>query len=117
MPVLVGERETEVARDPIRRTGRLGTAGMARAQSVLLQQCTRVLQRTVFRGRDLSTPACAGRISLSRRSRLDHGRALLFRRFALDRRVAAVGDGDCRNVSRWYQTCLVGFVPAAASAP
>ena len=94
-----------------------GTAGMARAQSVLLQQRSRVLQRTVFRGRHLPAPACAGRISLSRRSRLDHGRALLLRRFALDRRMAAAGSGDRRNVSRCCQTCLVGAVPAASPAP
>ena len=91
-----------------------GTAGMARAQSVLLQQRSRVLQRTIFRGRDLPTPARAGRISLSRRSRLDHGRALLLRRFALDRRMAAAGSGDRRNVSRCCPACLVAAVPAAS---
>ncbi len=68
--VLAVRREAEVARDSVRGARRAGTAGLARAQSVLLQQRARVLQRAVVGGGDLRPPARAGNAAVSWRSRL-----------------------------------------------
>src|SRR4051812_47004111 len=88
---------------------------MAGAQPVLFWQRARISQRSLFCGRDLPAAARAKWISVSRRSRLAGGGALLFRRVALGRWMAFIDPGLRRNGLRHSQTNLVASFPVAAA--
>ena len=79
----------------------LGPLSWLAHNQYLLQQRPRLLQRTVFRGRDLQTSdRRTRRISLPRRSRLENRTALLLCSLALDRWMAIIDTGGRGNPGR-----------------
>src|SRR5712691_5588451 len=89
---------------------------MAGTQPVLLQQPPGILQWQLFGDGDLSPPARAGDPTLSGRSRLAQGRAILFRRDAVGSGPAAAGHEYSRRAGGAVETEMVAALAPRAGA-